>query len=287
MTDQSTQPPIVRTVADLRAAVKGWQREGLRVALVPTMGALHVGHMSLIDKALQHADRVVVSIFVNPTQFAPHEDFDAYPRQEAADAAMVAAQGGHMIYAPTRDEMYPEGFNTAVTVSGISSGLCGDSRPHFFGGVAIVVAKLLNQAGADVAIFGEKDYQQLQVIKRMARDLDIDTEIIGAPLIRDEDGLATSSRNKYLSADDRAQALGLNKALQAVAAKLTAGETVDAALQAGHAVLADFGIDKVDYFEVRDAENLAPVTTSLQRPARIFVAAHVGPARLIDNWPVG
>ena len=277
---------IVRTIKGLREEVEAWKKAGLRVALVPTMGALHIGHMSLIDEARKQADRVVVSIFVNPTQFAPHEDFDAYPRQEADDAAMVANRGGHLIYAPARDEMYPENFSTSIQVDGISKGLCGDSRPHFFGGVAIVVAKLLLQALAHVAIFGEKDYQQLLVIKRMARDLNIPTEIVGAPLVRDDDGLATSSRNKYLSADDRAQALALNRALKAISGAIKDGADAPAALEQGRAILAQAGIDKVDYLEIRDAETLEPITGPVSRPARAFVAAHVGPARLIDNMAV-
>ena len=279
--------PVARTVADLRAQVADWHKDGLRVALVPTMGALHIGHMSLIDEAKKHADRIVVSIFVNPTQFAPHEDFDAYPREEGDDARQVSEQGGHLIYAPTVDEMYPDGpeLATRVHVAGVSEGLCGASRPHFFGGVATVVSKLLLQCGPDVAIFGEKDYQQLLVIKRMVRDLCIPTEIVGAELIRDDDGLATSSRNKYLTAEDRQVALAINRGLKAA----NDADDAEGALTIATQTFIEGGIaeDKIDYLEIRDAEDLTPLAGPIDRPARIFAAAFVGKARLIDNMAIG
>lgn len=278
--------PTARTVADLRDQVRKWRAAGDRIALVPTMGALHVGHMSLIEEAKKHADKIIVSIFVNPTQFAPHEDFDAYPRAELDDSQLVADHGGHMIYAPTAAEMYPDGFSTSINITGVTRGLCGDSRPHFFGGVAIVVSKLLLQALPDIAIFGEKDFQQLQVIKRMVTDLDIPVEVIGAPLIRDEDGLATSSRNKYLTAEDRTQGLALHRALSNVADLVKQGKTATEALAASEAILKDAGINEWDYFEVRDASDLDLIEGVVTRPARAFIAAQVGKARLIDNWAI-
>lgn len=212
-----TTPPIVRTVPDLRARVAAWRAAGERVAVVPTMGALHAGHISLLDVARGRADRVIATVFVNPTQFAPHEDFDRYPRDEAADAAKLAAGGCNLLYAPDRSVMYPEGFSTVVEVAGVTAPLEGAFRPHFFAGVATVVAKLLIQAGADVAVFGEKDYQQLLLIRRMARDLDLPVEIVGAPTLREADGLAMSSRNAYLSAEERAVAARLNVVLRELA----------------------------------------------------------------------
>ncbi len=278
--------PTARTVADLRDQVKSWRDNGLRIALVPTMGALHIGHMSLIEEAKKHADKIIVSIFVNPTQFAPHEDFDAYPRTQTTDAELVKDHGGHLIYAPSGSEMYPDGFSTSISITGITSGLCGESRPHFFGGVAIVVSKLLLQALPDVAIFGEKDYQQLQVIKRMVADLNIPVEVIGAPLVRDKDGLATSSRNKYLTAEDRQQGLSLHKALSNVATLVKSGKTAAEAIAASASILAEAGITEWDYFEVRDAADLQIVEGDVTRPARAFIATQVGKARLIDNWPI-
>jgi pantoate--beta-alanine ligase len=195
--------PIVRTVAELRAQVAGWRKAGQRVGLVPTMGALHEGHLSLVRLAREHAERVVVSVFVNPTQFSPNEDFDAYPRDEAHDAGLLAGVGCDLLFAPGVAEMYPPGFATTVTVAGVSEPLDGTARPGHFVGVATIVSKLLNQCGPDVAVFGEKDYQQLQVIRRLARDLDLPVEIVGGPTARAEDGLALSSRNAYLSAAER------------------------------------------------------------------------------------
>ena len=279
---------VVRTVADLRAAVAGWRAAGERVALVPTMGALHAGHLSLIELGNRLADRTVATIFVNPAQFAPHEDFDAYPRGEDRDAALLAQAGCDLLFAPNAREMYPEGFATTVNVAtGVSEPLEGVSRPRFFGGVATVVAKLLIQAGPDVAIFGEKDYQQLLVIRRMARDLDLPVEIIGGPTTREKDGLALSSRNAYLTPEDRKAAGALPAAMRyAVAALRDGGEVVDVE-GAVMASLVGAGFGKIDYVEVRDSETLDRLGPGPARTgARVFVAAWMGKTRLIDNWAV-
>ncbi len=236
----------VRTVAALREQVRAWKRQGLRVALVPTMGALHEGHLSLVRAARARADRVVASVFVNPTQFAPHEDFEKYPRDERRDAALLAGAGCDLLYAPNVGEMYAPGFSTTVSVAGVSAPLEGEIRPTHFSGVATVVAKLLIQAGADVAVFGEKDYQQLQVIRRLARDLDLPVEIVGAPTVRAEDGLALSSRNAYLSAAERKVAGRLNVILAEAVARLRAGEPVAAVEAAGAAALVEAGFTRVD-----------------------------------------
>jgi pantoate--beta-alanine ligase len=277
----------VRTVSDLRAEVAAWRKAGLRVALVPTLGALHEGHLSLVRRALEEADRVVASVFVNPTQFAAGEDFEAYPRDEARDAELLASAGCHLLYAPAPGEMYPEGFSTAVTVAGVSGPLEGERRPAHFAGVATVVAKLLIQAGPDVAVFGEKDWQQLQVIRRMARDLDLPVRIVGAPTVRAEDGLALSSRNAYLTAEQRPVAGILNRVMKALAEAAAAGEPLEPAEQAAAEVLLEAGFDKVDYIEVRHAETLAPLHPAVgDTPARVLVAAWLGKTRLIDNMAV-
>ncbi|WP_184718358.1 pantoate--beta-alanine ligase [Caulobacter sp.] len=280
---------IVRTVAELRQQVRAWKAAGQRVALVPTMGALHEGHLSLIRIARQHADRVVATIFVNPKQFAPHEDFDAYPRGEAADVEKLASVDCDLLFAPNGAEMYAPGFASAVSVSGVSEPLEGAARPQFFGGVATVVAKLFNQSQADVAIFGEKDYQQLQVVKRMARDLDIPIEIIGAPTARADDGLALSSRNAYLSAEERAAAVALPDAMKAAAAAVAAGGRIDEAEAAAVAALEAAGFGPVNYVEVREAGDLSRLGPGPIGAAkgRILVAAWLGKTRLIDNMAVG
>jgi len=274
--------PIVRTVSDLRATVAGWRRAGDRIALVTTMGALHAGHLALVEEARRRGDRAVATIFVNPLQFGVNEDLDRYPRQEAADAAALASVGCDLLFAPTADEMYPAGFATHISVGGVTEGLDGAARPGHFDGVATVVAKLLNQAQADIAIFGEKDYQQLLTIQRLARDLDIPTEIVGYPTIREADGLALSSRNAYLSADERARAVELPRALQAAADAIRGGQEVDGALLAATQRLLGAGFGAVDYVELRDAETLAPMRR-LDRPARLLAAARLGHTRLIDN----
>ncbi len=276
---------IVRTVAELRGAVDGWRREGLSVALVPTMGAIHDGHLSLVRASLARCDRVIVSLFVNPTQFGPNEDIATYPANEELDAARLAGADVDLLYAPSASEMYPDGFATSVTVSGITDGLCGAFRPGHFAGVATVVAKLLLQAAPDIAIFGEKDYQQLQVIRRMARDLDIPVEIAGAPTVREADGLALSSRNFYLSPEERAVAPVLYRTLTAVAEKVTAGAACDTVCQWAHDELLAAGFQTVDYVAVCDADTLAPLAYA-NRPARVLGAAKLGKARLIDNLAV-
>lgn len=284
----ASQPitPVVHTVVDLRDAIARWRAEhpGKKLALVPTMGALHEGHLQLVDYAFTRADAVVVSVFVNPTQFAPGEDFERYPRTLDRDRAACASRGVTWIFAPTAREMYPEGDQTRVTVPELAAGLCGRSRPHFFGGVARVVLKLLNIAGADVAVFGEKDYQQLQVIKRMARDLHHRTAILGAPTVRAADGLAMSSRNRYLSPSARRRAAELYAALNDVASAVArGGETTDLSAAMAHARrrIEATGA-RIDYLEVVDAEDLSPVTR-VERPCRLLVAAWLDGTRLIDN----
>lgn len=276
---------IVRTVADLRKIVADWRKAGLRVALVPTMGALHQGHLSLVETARVHADRVVASIFVNPKQFGPNEDLSRYPRQEAQDADLLQGAGCDVLFAPGVDEMYPNGFATTVSVTGVSSGLCGDERPGHFDGVATVVTKLLNMARPDVAIFGEKDYQQLQVIRRFVEDLNIGVEIIGAPIVREADGLAMSSRNAYLNAEQRTIASALPAALAQVRDQIAGGADVAAAIDAGRKAILEAGFAQVDYLELRDALSLVPMA-ALDREARLFVAARLGTTRLIDNLAV-
>jgi pantoate--beta-alanine ligase len=282
-----TPLPIARTVAALRAQVAAWRSAGQRVAFVPTMGALHEGHLSLVRLGFTRADRVVASVFVNPTQFGPNEDFDAYPRGEARDAALLAGVDCDLLYAPTVAEMYPDGFATRVSVGGVSEPLDGAARPGHFDGVATVVTKLLLQAGADVAIFGEKDYQQLQVIRRLVRDLDIPVEIVGGPTARDDDGLALSSRNAYLNPAQKAVAARLNVILRTAIDRLRGGEPVGEVEAAAVAALTAVGFDTVDYVEVRAAGDLARLGPgSLSGEARILAAARIGRTRLIDNMAV-
>ncbi len=273
---------IVRSVAELRGRVKYWRDQGLTVAFVPTMGALHEGHLSLVRAGLELADRVVASVFVNPTQFGPNEDLSRYPRQEAKDAQLLEGAGCALLFAPQVAEMYPDGFATNVTVAGVSEGLCGDVRPGHFTGVATVVTKLLLQCLPDIALFGEKDWQQLMVIRRLARDLDIPVEIVGVPTRREEDGLALSSRNAYLSPEERAVAPALYRALSEVAAGLRDGGGAEELCHRAAAALLAAGFKSVDYVEVRDSATLAPVAR-LEGPARIIAAARLGGARLIDN----
>ncbi len=281
------QIAIVRTVADLRAQVAAWKQASERVALVPTMGALHDGHLSLIALAKTKADRVVASVFVNPTQFGPNEDFDAYPRDEARDADLLAGAGCDLLFTPTVAEMYAPGFATTVTVTGVSEPLDGAARPGHFAGVATVVSKLLIQCGPDVAVFGEKDYQQLQVIKRVVTDLNIPVQIIGAPTARLEDGLARSSRNAYLSDAEREVAGRMNVALADAVRRLKAGESVERVEATGLAALERAGFQRIDYFEVRNADDLShPGTGPLSVPARVLAAAIIGKTRLIDNMAV-
>jgi pantoate--beta-alanine ligase len=278
-----TSPAFVATVAELRRAVEPLRAE--KIALVPTMGALHDGHLALVRAAKQKTSHVVVSIFVNPTQFAPHEDFHSYPRDLKADSEKLAAEKTSLIFAPEPKEMYPDGFATTVSVKGPAAGLESDFRPHFFDGVATIVAKLLLAAMPDYAMFGEKDYQQLLVVKRLARDLALPIEIVAVPISREADGLAMSSRNAYLSAAERKVAGRLNRVLQEVIARLKAGAGVTEAQAYGIAALKEAGFDSVDYVALRDAETLAPVS-GLEKPARLLVAARIGKTRLIDNMAV-
>lgn len=277
--------PTASTVRDLRATVSGWRKQGLTVGFVPTMGALHAGHVSLVEEALRRADRCVVSIFVNPRQFAPTEDLDKYPRQLAADLEKLTQAGAHLAFTPGGEEMYPQGFATRITVGGPSEGLETDFRPHFFEGVATVVAKLLLQVAPDCAVFGEKDYQQLTVVRRLARDLDLPVEIVGAPTIRDADGLALSSRNAYLSAEELAVARRLNVILRETAAAIASGSDADDACIRARSAIARAGFGSVDYVAARDAETLTPLSTG--RPGRLLAAAWLGKTRLIDNVEIG
>ena len=272
--------PTVQSVAALRAMLAPHRGA---VALVPTMGALHDGHIALVREARKRARFVAVSIFVNPTQFAPHEDFDSYPRDLTGDLEKLAG-AADLVFAPGARDMYPQGFATSIAVGGPALGLESDFRPHFFAGVATVVAKLLLAAMPDCAIFGEKDYQQLQVVKRLAADLALPTEIIGAPTVREADGLAMSSRNAYLDGDQRRIAAQLNAIMKDAIARARSGG-VATAEAAGKAALVKAGFGTVDYFTFRDAESLAPVT-ELARPARLLAAAHLGRTRLIDNMAV-
>jgi len=276
---------VARSVAALRERVAGWRKQQERIALVPTMGALHRGHLALVEAARRHCERVVASLFVNPKQFGPREDFTAYPRDEAADLAKFREGGVNLVFAPTVEEMYPAGFVTAVRVAGIGDELEGAHRPGHFDGVATVVSKLLLQCLPDIAYFGEKDYQQLLVVRRMARDLDIPVKIEGIATMREPDGLALSSRNVYLSPEERRIAPLLYRVLNDTAAALAANpENVAATLQNGLAELRQAGFAP-DYLELRDAADLSRMSR-LDRPARLVAAAHLGRTRLIDNIPV-
>ena len=274
----------VTTVAELRACVEGWRAHGERVALVPTMGALHQGHMMLVARGRELAERSIVSLFVNPRQFAPGEDFAAYPRNLESDSSKLAEAEVDLLYAPAPDQIYPEGFATAVSVGGPAEGLEGDVRPGFFIGVATVVAKLLAQAMPDVAVFGEKDYQQLVVVKRLVRDLDLRARIVGVPTVREEDGLACSSRNAYLDADQREVAPRLFRVLSATAERLGAGHDSAEELATANRELAA-AFDRVDYVALRDAESMSADVTP-GRTGRLLAAAVLGTTRLIDNVPV-
>jgi pantoate--beta-alanine ligase len=280
----------VNRVAALREAVDTLRARG-PLALVPTMGALHEGHLTLVREAKKRASSVVVSIFVNPTQFGPNEDLAAYPRQLTEDSRLLQAESVDLLWAPPVEEVYPEGFATTVSVGGVSEGLCGASRPGHFDGVATVVCKLFNQVRPDLALFGEKDWQQLAVIRRMARDLDLTQPhvdaIYGVTTVREEDGLALSSRNRYLSPDDRRRAAALPRAMRQAIGRIEAGADVASELLALSRALTDGGFASVDYAALADAESLAPLDRLGPRPARLLVAARIGGTRLIDNMAVG
>ncbi|HWV55588.1 pantoate--beta-alanine ligase [Pseudorhodoplanes sp.] len=280
------KPIIVRTVPALRKAIAQLRKRRKTIALVPTMGALHEGHFSLVRHARKRAGAVAVSIFVNPKQFAPTEDFGSYPRNFARDVAALTELGVDLVWAPTDAAMYPDGFSTAVLPDGpAKAGLEDTYRPHFFGGVTTVVAKLFLQVGADVALFGQKDYQQLKVVTRMASDLDIPTKVVGCPTVREKDGLALSSRNVYLSPAERQTAPVLYRVLKDSAARIKAGETIAKILADGRATITNAGF-AVDYLEARHAETLEPVATYGDGPIRLLVAARLGKTRLIDNLGV-
>jgi len=287
MSAPDTGVTMVRTRAELRAVVRAWRQADETVALVPTMGALHTGHLSLAARGLERCSRCVMSIFVNPQQFSPTEDFDSYPRTFEDDVAKFEAVGGHLIWAPTAGEMYPDGFATHVVPGGAAAGLETDFRPHFFRGVATVCCKLFTQTLPDIALFGEKDYQQLCVVTQMVRDLDLPLEIVGCPTVREPDGLAMSSRNAYLSADERRTAVAMYAALVDVAANIDAGQPIEAACSDGRSALEKAGFGTIDYLAVRDAETFTPVTEPLARPARVLAAAWLGKTRLIDNIACG
>jgi pantoate--beta-alanine ligase len=279
-------PRVIQNIAGLRKAISTYRKDKGKVALVPTMGALHDGHMALVEAAQKKADRVIVSIFVNPEQFAPTEDFATYPRTMQDDLARLKLLGADAVWAPDKDTMYPEGFSTRVAPGGPAyAGLEDAFRPHFFGGVATVVSKLLIQVLPDYALFGEKDYQQLKVVTRMAADLNIPTQIIGVPTIREDDGLALSSRNVYLSVEERRKAPLLYRTLRGCAERIRQGQPLDRVLADGGRLLTSEGL-VLDYLDARDAETLQQVTNATQARLRLLVAARLGKTRLIDNIPV-
>ncbi len=280
------RPTVTRTVPALRRALAPWRKAGEPIALVPTMGALHAGHLRLVSEARKRAKRVVVSIFVNPAQFAPHEDFGSYPRTFDADLKALTAAKADLIWAPTAAAMYPEGFATRLAPEGpAKAGLEDKFRPHFFGGVCTVVAKLFLQVNPDFAMFGLKDYQQFRVVTQMAKDLDLALKVVGIPTVREKDGLALSSRNAYLSAEERALAPVLHRVLRATAARIKDGAPIERVLNDGRAEIANAGF-ALDYLEARHALTLAPVTAHRDGPIRLLMAAKIGRTRLIDNLPV-
>ncbi|MBI4725535.1 MAG: pantoate--beta-alanine ligase [Rhodomicrobium sp.] len=280
----TTRLPVLRFTHQLRQTVQQWRRRGHKIALVPTMGGLHEGHLSLVRLAKKHAGRVVVSVFVNPTQFAPHEDYGNYPRNEERDWHKLQSVQADAMYAPDVHEIYPEDFATRVEVAGITQTLEGISRPHFFSGVTTVVTKLFLQCLPDIAIFSEKDYQQLLVIKRLVKDLNFPLNIVSAPIKREPDGLAMSSRNVYLNISERAVAPQLFAVLSDMGADLAAGRAIEDTVRQGKSRLENTGF-RIDYLEVRDAETLMPVETAVTAPARVLAAVHLGRTRLIDNVP--
>jgi pantoate--beta-alanine ligase len=280
----------VKSLEMLRTTVAQLRQDNARIALVPTMGALHEGHMTLVRRAREVADHVIASIFVNPKQFGANEDLDAYPRQLAADAAMLESESCALLWAPPLDVMYPSGFVTNISVSGVSDGLCGAARPGHFDGVATVVCKLFNQVQPDIALFGEKDFQQLAVIRAMARDLELThpsvDAIIGVPTVREADGLAMSSRNRYLSPEQRAAAAALPRAMDTAVTAIEGGASVTETLDALEAEVLAAGFASIDYAVLAEATLLAPLATLGDTPARLLVAARIGTTRLIDNMPI-
>src|SRR5215813_264073 len=279
-------PRVVRSLPALRRAIANFRTRGRTIALVPTMGALHEGHFSLVRRAQSRTDCVIVSIFVNPTQFAPDEDLTTYPRTLAADIAALAERHVALVWAPSVQTMYPDGFATRVVPGGSAGVALEDvSRPHFFAGVATVVAKLLIQCEPDIALFGEKDYQQLKMVTQLVRDLAIKTRIVGAPIVRERDGLALSSRNRYLSASDRRVAPVIYRTLKECAAKIAAEAPIAAVLDYGKSAIARAGL-QVDYLEARNADTLAPLGAVVGEPIRLLAAARIGMTRLIDNIAV-
>ncbi len=280
------RPKIARTVAALRNALAPYRDAGEAIALVPTMGALHRGHLALVREGQKRARRSVVSIFVNPTQFAPTEDFGSYPRRFEADIKALTGEGVDLVWAPSPAAMYPEGFATRVAPEGAAlAGLEDKFRPHFFGGVATVVAKLFTQVSPDVAMFGQKDYQQLRVVTQMAKDLDLGVKVIGMATVREKDGLALSSRNVYLSDDERARAPTLYRVMKSCAARIKVGDRIDEVMANGRVDISAAGF-ALDYLEARHALTLAPVTSTKDGPIRLLVAARIGKTRLIDNLAV-
>lgn len=278
--------PVATRANEMHTVVSKWRESSAKIALVPTMGALHEGHMAHLSHARKRAENVVVSIFVNPAQFAPKEDFDRYPRDLMSDARKLYSAGGaDLIYAPSTNEIYPEGVVSKPVVDGPAASLESDFRPHFFGGVVAVVEKLFRQVEPDFATFGEKDYQQLLVVKRLARQLDMNVEILAVPIVRESDGLALSSRNAYLSAEERKIAPALFYALQDVAARIRSGHEIAQAEAEGNAALLTAGFDRVDYCAVRDAQTLRPIR-EFTAPSRVLGAAWLGKTRLIDNIAV-
>ena len=279
------------TLDMLRNSLAKLRSSGGSIGLVPTMGALHEGHLTLVREARKSCDHVVASIFVNPTQFGPNEDLDAYPRQLAEDSAMLEGEGVALLWAPGVEVMYPDGFATSISVAGVSENFCGAARPGHFDGVATVVCKLFNQVMPDRAFFGEKDYQQLAVIRTMARDLDLTrphaSKIVGVPTVREADGLAMSSRNRYLSARDRQRAAALPREMKAAVASIGQGEDAEGVLARLKSALVDAGFSSVDYAALADASSLAPLASLAKTPARLLVAARIGGTRLIDNMAVG
>lgn len=277
---------VVRELTELRRIVGAWRREGRRIGFVPTMGYLHEGHLALVRRARELAERVVVSVYVNPTQFAPHEDFERYPRDEAGDLAKLRALGVDLAYVPTHADMYAPDHSTWVVVEGPSEGLCSVTRPHFFRGVATVVTKLFQRVQPDVAVFGEKDFQQLRVIQKMVRDLDMPVAVVGHPTVREPDGLAMSSRNAYLSPEQRRIAPALYRILCETADRLATGAEAAPLIEEAKRRLLEAGFSRVDYVELRDDATLRPIPRVEDRPGRLLAAVWLDGTRLIDNVPV-